>query len=42
MKGKHPIAPQMATPDVIRRPLRDFIAELAQLPMTQSGEPDYA
>ena len=42
MKGKHPIVPQMATPDMIRRPLRDFIAELAQLPMTQSGEPDYA
>ena len=42
MKGKHPLAPRMATPDMIRCPLRDFIAELAQLPMTQSGEPDYA
>jgi len=41
MKGKHPIAPEMATPDLIRRPLRDLIAGLAQLPTTQSGEPDY-
>jgi len=41
MKGKHPIAPQMATPDMIRRPLRDLIAALAQLPTTPSGEPDY-
>lgn len=41
MKGKHPIAPEMATPDMIRRPLRDLIAGLAQLPTTPSGEPDY-
>ena len=42
MIGQHPIGPQVVTPDMIRRPLRDFIAELAQLPMTQFGEPDYA
>lgn len=41
MKGKHPTAPQMATPDLIRRPLRDMIAALAQLPMTPSGETDF-
>ncbi|WP_175657761.1 hypothetical protein [Burkholderia vietnamiensis] len=42
MKGKHPIAPEMASPDQIRRPLRDLIAGLAQLPTTLSGDPDYS
>lgn len=37
----HPIAPEMATPDLIRRPLRDVITGLAQLPTKLSGEPDY-
>ncbi len=41
MKGKHPSAPEMATPDMIRLPLRDLIAGLAQLPTTPSGELDY-
>ncbi|APY93466.1 hypothetical protein [Burkholderia pseudomallei] len=41
MRGEHPIAPEMATPDMIRRPLRDLIAGLAQLPTTPSGELDY-
>lgn len=41
MRGKHPIPPEMATPDMIRRPLRDLIAGLAQLPTTRSGELDY-
>lgn len=42
MRGKHPIAPEMATPNLIRRPLRDLIAGLAQLPTTLSGDPDYS
>ncbi|MBO7837753.1 hypothetical protein [Burkholderia pseudomallei] len=42
MRGEHPIASEMATPDMIRRPLRDLIAGLAQLPTTPSGEPDYS
>lgn len=40
--GKHPIVPEMATPGMIRRPLRDLIAGLMQLPTELSGEPDYA
>lgn len=42
MRGKHPIAPEMATPNVIRRPLRDLITGLARVPTTLSGEPDYS
>ncbi|AOJ02697.1 hypothetical protein WS70_13395 [Burkholderia mayonis] len=41
MRGKHPIAPEMAKPNLIRRPLRDLIAGLVQLPTTLSGDPDY-
>lgn len=32
----------MATPNLIRRPLRDLIAGMTQLPTTLSGEPDYS
>ncbi|ARK53183.1 MULTISPECIES: hypothetical protein [Burkholderia] len=42
MRGKHPIAPEMAMPDLIRRPLRDLITGLARVPTTLSGEPDYS
>ena len=35
-------APQMASPDLIRRPLRDLLAGLPTLPVTESGQPDYA
>ena len=42
MRCKHPIAPEMATPDLIRRPLRDLITGLARVPTTLSGEPDYS
>lgn len=41
MNGKHPIAPEMAAPGLIRRPLRGLIAGLALLPVQPSGEPDY-
>lgn len=42
MRGKHRIAPEMAMPDLIRRPLRDLITGLARVPTTLSGEPDYS
>lgn len=42
MKGLHSIAPEMATPDLIRRPLRDLMAGLARLRIEESGEPDFA
>lgn len=32
----------MASPDLIRRPLRDLLAGLPALPVTESGELDYA
>lgn len=41
MKGKHPIAPEIASPDMIRRPLRDLLAGLAHIPTLPSGDPDY-
>ena len=42
MTGSFPAAPQMASPDLVRRPLRDLLAGLPKLPVTQSGQPDYA
>ncbi|RIV56481.1 hypothetical protein [Burkholderia pseudomallei] len=42
MRGQHPIAPEMATPNLIRRPLRDLTMGLARVPTTLSGEPDYS
>lgn len=41
MRGKHPIAPEMAMPDLIRRPRRDLITGLARVPTILSGEADY-
>jgi hypothetical protein len=42
MTGSFPAAPQMASPDLIRRPLRDLLTGLPALPVTESGQPDYA
>jgi hypothetical protein len=42
MTGSFPAAPEMASPDLIRRPLRDLLAGLPALPVTESGQPDYA
>jgi hypothetical protein len=42
MTGSFPTAPQTASPELIRRPLRDLLAGLPLLPVTQSGQPDYA
>ncbi|ARL15316.1 hypothetical protein [Burkholderia pseudomallei] len=41
MNGKHPIAPEIATPDLIRRSLRDLMAGLVRLTPEPSGEPDF-
>lgn len=42
MTGSFPASPQMASPDLNRRPLRDLLAGLPSLPVTVSGQPDYA
>lgn len=40
--GTFPTPPAAATTDLIRRPLRDLLRLLPSLPVTTSGEPDYA
>lgn len=40
--GSHPDAPAMSTLDLLRRPLRDLLAALPGLPMTDASVPDYA
>jgi hypothetical protein len=37
-----PISPAAASMNLIRRPLRDLLRQLPSLPVTASGEPDYA
>ena len=37
-----PVSPATATMNLIRRPLRDLLQLLPALPVTASGEPDYA
>ena len=41
MTGVFPTAPQMASPELIRRPLRDLLAGLPLLPVNASGQLDY-
>ena len=42
MPTTNPVSVAMASPDLIRRPLRDLLAGLSALPVTESGQPDYA
>ncbi|TAM01108.1 MAG: hypothetical protein EPN70_20400 [Paraburkholderia sp.] len=42
MSSIHPAAPEMALTNRLRRPLRDMLALLPQLPTTETGVPDYA
>ncbi|MGF6611859.1 hypothetical protein OKW45_006781 [Paraburkholderia sp. WSM4175] len=37
-----PVSPAAASMRLIRRPLRDLLRQLPSLPITVSGEPDYA
>ncbi|MBN3802173.1 hypothetical protein GXB81_03765 [Paraburkholderia sp. Ac-20336] len=37
-----PVSPAAASMNLIRRPLRDLLCQLPSLPVTASGEPDYA
>jgi hypothetical protein len=42
MHGSYPIAPGLASTNLIRRPLRDLLIRLPSLPVKPTGEPDYA
>jgi hypothetical protein len=42
MAGGYPTAPELASTQLIRRPLRDLLVRLPSLPVKPSGEPDYA
>lgn len=42
MPTTNPCPIAMASPDLIRRPLRDLLVQLPALPVTESGQPDYA
>jgi hypothetical protein len=42
METSFPVSPAAASMNLIRRPLRDLLRQLPSLPVTASGEPDYA
>jgi hypothetical protein len=42
MESRYPIAPELASMRLIRRPLRDSLTLLPQLSSKSSGQPDYA
>jgi len=42
MTDAYPAAPEMASLDLIRRPLRDLLVGLLVLPVTERGQPGYA
>lgn len=42
MAGTYPDAPEVASLDLLRRPLRDLLSRLPRLRVNESGQPDFA